>query len=85
VLQAPAVAARSIIGPLAADVGSGIAEMKFSPLLSRAALFIVGRVREDDIPETQADGFLGAQTAVVKDAKEGHQTRAAWLLCSHRF
>ena len=33
----------------------------------------------------QADGFLGTQTAVVKDAKEDDQTWAAWLLCPHRF
>jgi hypothetical protein len=52
VLEAPAVAARSIISPLTANVGPGRAEMKFSPLLSPAALFIVGRVREDDIPQT---------------------------------
>jgi len=32
---------------------------------------------EDDILQTQADGFLGTQTAVVKDAEEGHQTRTA--------
>jgi len=69
VLELPPLASASVIGPVAADVGSGSAQMQFAPLV--VILFCVPRLlRQEDVVRMQLLASSGRSAAWYMIAKK---------------